>query len=319
MPRFVKVLVENLSTGAKYNVTRFQRGGIAFVRAKVDDVIRIYAEADVKVGALWFAGDISKVFRNTKSASVTFRIKKPRTEVIVCIGPTPPGPFAKPMYAYVDIVFKARIPHIPKIETTIPKGWEVKVGDTISFDVKVYDEQTGKPLPGTATASLYDTVTVKKTERLSNGRATFKFTVTKPGVYSIRVVASTPYGKAEAVYDRILTVEGPAVSGAPNPVIVRDESYLVWNGSRHEPGEYVIKGGTIVTFRIQVRNEGGEGDCYVWLYDFKNRKPVFERMFHAVPGGVYTFNGWFKVVNDMVLKMQTWRWAGRWVLVDEYG
>ncbi|MCD6407330.1 hypothetical protein J7L81_05620 [Candidatus Aerophobetes bacterium] len=104
------------------------------------------------------------------------------------------------------------------------------------------------------------------------------------------------------------------------PTIVRDTTYLIWNGEGHYPGSYNVKKGTKIEFKLTVFNSGERGAVYVWLYDYKNGKEIWGMMFDMDEAETRRFSGSFIIKKTMHLKFESWYWDGsKWVKADAYG
>ena len=109
----------------------------------------------------------------------------------------------------------------------------------------------------------------------------------------------------------------------PTPWISPIYTWLKWNGKEKDPGDYEVDEGTVIEFQVKIINGDVPGYIYVWLYDFKNGRAVWDS------GVVWIwdaeekyFNGAFEAKEDMELKFQAFYWdeeTGKWVLYSEYG
>jgi len=103
------------------------------------------------------------------------------------------------------------------------------------------------------------------------------------------------------------------------PIIIRSKTFLMWNGISYKPGTYKILKGTKITAKITVKNTGVKGWVKTALFDEIGRVYIKEWMEVLDKGQTETYTVKFEANRNFAIRILTFYWNGKWILVDEYG
>ena len=125
------------------------------------------------------------------------------------------------------------------------------------------------------------------------------------------------------------TVSNVKVSGIkecpmiiPEPVIIREDTRLRWNGKDYKPGTYTVPIGTRIDALIKVRNEGSSGRIKVIIWDSYKNEVIFSREIELSSGTEYFVGHAFTMDRYYALKVVTYYYdpaEGKFKKYDEYG
>jgi len=108
----------------------------------------------------------------------------------------------------------------------------------------------------------------------------------------------------------------------PKPVLITDRCFLTYGTTVVNANQTLeVNRGSTVGANYGVRNDGGDGQIAVQLWDTRNNREVLRKEFSLASGSQRIESlGSFTVDSDMDLVFITYYWDGsNWVQVDSYG